>query len=225
LIATVVGTSLAIVGFITWRREHVAKRRAELAEETLARIYEAKEAIEYIRAYYCLPHELSARKAEGAETPEQKAARDEANVIAVRYSKIVDVFTRLRAARYSFQACFGSEAAQPIEQLNLLVWKIRNAAGLWGKDRVMMLGTMTDSQRENCQRRIDKNEAIIFEGGGLGEDEVKKELGQIVSKIETICRPAIILRDNPQGFWASVAYLIQRLIESGREKIEESKKV
>ncbi|MGD0389668.1 MAG: hypothetical protein ABSC42_12010, partial [Tepidisphaeraceae bacterium] len=65
LIATVVGTSLAIVGFITWRREHVAKRRAELAEETLARIYEAKEAIEYIRAYYCLPHELSARKAEG----------------------------------------------------------------------------------------------------------------------------------------------------------------
>ena len=48
-LALIIAAVIAAFGINAWRREHVGKKRAELAEETLALFYEAQDVINAAR--------------------------------------------------------------------------------------------------------------------------------------------------------------------------------
>ncbi len=79
-ISVIFASLLAIYGIDSWRREFQGKRQIELAEETLALFYEAREAIMSIRSIGGYEGEGKSRQRKEGETPEQKAARDKAFV-------------------------------------------------------------------------------------------------------------------------------------------------
>ena len=75
------------VGINAWRREFVRKRRIELAEDILARFYEAQDAIREIRNPFSYGREGTTRKRSEHETPEESKLLDQAYVVFERYQK------------------------------------------------------------------------------------------------------------------------------------------
>lgn len=131
-VATIVAAGTAIYGVSAWRREHIGKRKAELAEETLANFYHATDAIKMMRSPGTYTDEGTSRKAPPGESAEERKAMDRAHVLLERYNSNADLFSRLRAARYRFIALFGRPAAKPFEDLNAVVLDLVLAAQMLG---------------------------------------------------------------------------------------------
>jgi hypothetical protein len=77
----------AVYGINAWRREFVGKKRIDLAEEVLARFYEASDVIRIIRSPLGYVGEGSTRQAGENESPEAKQILDRAYVVFERYEK------------------------------------------------------------------------------------------------------------------------------------------
>jgi hypothetical protein len=111
----------AIFGINAWRREFRGKRQIELAEETLALFYEARDAITHIRSPGAWATEGQTRKAGAEEIEEEKRLRDIAFVAVERYQKYQELFNKLHAMRYRFMAQFGAENGKPFDDLRAQV--------------------------------------------------------------------------------------------------------
>jgi len=207
-VATIVAAFVAIWGINSWRREHIGKRRAELAEEMLVRVLEARDAIKYIRNPV-IPHgKLFHREPTPGETPEQKDARDWKNAANVRWSQKAKVFSRLFASRHRFQALFGAEAAKPIEDIPIILLEISSAGGelLRLSEMPILSGEKLDKHNES----VERNRRIFLLGTGADPDPIEDKMAKIVEKIERTCKPAIMVRDKPNGIWAWVSSTIEK---------------
>lgn len=178
----------AIYGIDQWRREHRGKRQAELAEDTLTLFYEAQDTIHHIRSPFGYGGEGSSRKPGENETPEEKDAYDKAYVVFERFKTHIELFNKIHATRYRFMAQFGSDAAQPFDDLHKIVSEIqisaRRLGQLWAKQNRYF---RTQQQEENHFDRIQKYEAVFWEGSE-DEDPINPKLKKCVSEIEKTCR-------------------------------------
>jgi hypothetical protein len=158
--------------------------KIELAEEVLALFYEVRDVISAVRSPLGFASEGSTRKPQGEETPAQKEARDSAFVVFERFHNRQEVFNKLYSKRYQFMTRFGTDKAEPFENLRGIETKIivsaRALARIWER--------RTDDEESN-KRRL-KHEAVIWEESE--DDEINTSLKKVISDIEAICKPIIM---------------------------------
>ena len=79
-LSAIVAMWTAIYGINSWRREHIGRKRSDTAEEALALMYEAADAIEHIRHPISFDNEHEELERRENESDEQWQARNNANV-------------------------------------------------------------------------------------------------------------------------------------------------
>jgi argonaute-like protein implicated in RNA metabolism and viral defense len=188
-VSAVVALWVAIYGIDSWRREHRGKRQVELAEDVLALFYEARDAIMYMRHPFVRSSEVEDIKQTEDESEQQWEARKNASVVFKRYNDRQELFSRIHSLRYRFMAQIGHREAEPFDELRKIVNEIlfaaRSLARLWPKNYFS-----TDQQREEHYARIEKYEAVFWEGLE-SEDQISKRLAKTVVDMERYCRDVI----------------------------------
>jgi hypothetical protein len=179
-VAVIIASGVAIYGITAWRVEFVGKRKLELAEEVLVLFYQAKDAIDSIRSPWGFVGEGTTRKAQLDEDPRYKEAFDRAYVLIERYEKHAELFARIHALRYRFMAWFGKDSLSPFYALDKVVHELVVAA------RLKMSMAMEEKKDRAEWLRIER---LYYAGGE--DDPIPPRLNEIVSQIESICRPNI----------------------------------
>lgn len=187
IVAAVVG----IFGINAWRREHVGKRRIELAEEVMALFYEARDAIADVRNPLSLQAEGESRPASGRETEGDKLARDRAYIPIKRLQERSQLFSRIFAVQYRFMAMFGQEAGQPFLDLDTVIREIRVASGCLGDYLAERAVAANREERQRLAEDIRRAEGVVSASFADGADEIAQRMSGIVNQVEGTCRPVI----------------------------------
>jgi hypothetical protein len=187
----VLASIFAIYGIDAWRREHVGKRRIELAEEVLALFYQARDAIESIRSPFGFGGEGSSRKPDPNENPNHKEALDQAYVLIERYKRHTELFSRIHALRYRVMAQLGKEAAVPFTTLTQIVNELISTAHRKARVSTRPEWSMRTEQAEEQHRRdLEEIDNIYYGVGGDG-DPIEPQVLEAVTEIERTCRAII----------------------------------
>ncbi len=197
-LSLLIGIWVAIYGIDSWRREHKGKREIELAEDTLALFYEARDVIKYMRHPFSFPGECSDIDKLPEETEDQWRARQNATVAFKRYNERKDLFNRTYAMRYRFMAQVGTVQAQPFEDLNKIVHEVlvaaRMLAQLWPRTHFR-----TEDQYEQHQKQVERNQAVLWEGIA-SEDPINPRLDGIIETMEKTCQKIITGKGTLHAF-------------------------
>jgi len=188
----IIVSGAAIYGVCTWRREFVGKRNIELAEETLALFYQAKDVIAAIRSPFGFAGEGTTRKPMENETPEQKKVRDQAYTVFERYNQHKDLFSRLYTIRYRFTVQFGKYKALPFEEIHRIVTEIFVSAQMLGVEWAKRVDYLGPERQERHFDFIKQQEEIFWDHGP--ETELNKRLDKAVTTMEKTCRKIIMLK-------------------------------
>jgi len=189
---------VAIYGIESWRREYKGKRQIELAEETLALFYEAKDVIAYIRNIFSYSGETEDIARGENETEKRYEARKQASIVFKRYNANQELFNKIHAMRYRFMAQIGKEQAEPFEELRKIVNEIfvsaRMLSQLWSRHH------FRSQEHENKHyKSIERHEAIFYEGIEE-EDPIIPRLNKLVGEIEITCKAIISGKGTLHGF-------------------------
>jgi hypothetical protein len=103
-----------IAGIDAWKREFIGKRRIELAEQRLAKFFEFKDAIAYIRNPFSNSEEGKSRQRSDSELRDDAQLLDRGYVVVERYSKKENVFAEFNALKYRCMAGFPTAEAESI---------------------------------------------------------------------------------------------------------------
>jgi hypothetical protein len=207
-LATIIAAIVAVIGISAWKREHIGKRKAELAEEILILFYQAEDAIGHVRSPVSWAGEGD-RGSTSVETSQEKELRDRANVVFVRLRQHTDLFSKMRASKYRLMALFGREAAKPFDDFDIVLRRIKVAARMLSHIWLRQGRPMPQAEFQKHLAEMEQYEKIFWE---MSEpDEIREELARIIIAIEATCKPAI-LRNQLSG--------IKGIIETGRKAIE-----
>jgi len=97
-----------ISGIGAWKREFIGKRQIELAEQVLAKFFEVRDAIAFIRNPFSSLSEGSTRERSESESKEQANLLDRGYIVVERYAKKESVVAELNTLKYRFMASFGA---------------------------------------------------------------------------------------------------------------------
>lgn len=193
-VSAVIVSCVAVYGINVWRREHVGRRRIDLAEEVLALSYEVTDAISAARIGIFHMDEGSTRKAYEDETSLEKEARDEAYIVIERLQRRNDLFAKFRSLRYRFKAQNGQESAQPFEDLLAIRSQLMTSClRLWRpllQDTNAYAKKVTPEALKKLHEKIDKERHILY-GNVLEVDTIAENLERIITDIEKTCRDII----------------------------------
>jgi len=190
LLVSLLGIWVVLYGIQSWKREHIGKRKIELAEDSLALFYEALDAIKHIRHPASWAGEELELERGGRETDVQFDARKKASVVFYRYNHYQELFGRIHASRYRFMAQFGKDEASPFDNLrnvvNEIVLSARQLSRLWAQEHFS-----TEAQRrQEHQTRVDRHEAVFWDS--LEDDDpINPRLDDIITSIESTCNTVI----------------------------------
>lgn len=206
-LSILLATLVAAYGFDSWRREHIGKRRIELAEEALALFYEARDAIAQIRNPGSFSDETKELSRGDHESEEEFQARKNASIVFVRYNSHKELFGKLYAMRYRFMAQMGPGSAKPFDDLQSVVSQIflaaRMLARLWSRTYHPSPEAVTKYQED-----VEKYEAVFWAGMSEG-DKITQAIDAAIADLEKTCRTVI----EGQG---SLYALINKQVRRGR---------
>ena len=192
-----IGIWVAIYGIDSWRREHIGKRRIELAEETLALFYEAVEAIKYMRSPASFASETEHVTKQESEDESDYRARKNASIVFKRYQDNKELISKIRSTRYRFMSQMGIEATKPFDDIHGIVSDIQFSANmlarLWARGRY---GHKADDEKQD--KLIQKHEAIFWSGFG-DQDPIDPRLASAIKDIENTCRGIIVGKSTLHG--------------------------
>ncbi len=197
-ISAIITLWVAIYGIDSWRREHIGRKRSDTAEETLALMYEAADAIEHIRhpASSGTEHDKIDRGENESES--QWRARQNANVAFVRYNQHQELFNRLHAMRYRFMAQFSKGEAKPLIEIRKVVDEVLTSANilsrLWPRDHFR-----TNEQWQGHLEQIEKYEAKFWSMLS-DEDELANRVKAAVTEMEDTAKNEITGPGTPHSF-------------------------
>lgn len=187
-IIAVAAIILAARGVRNWSRERRDLRRAELAEQSLAVAYRARDAISSVRSPFGHSGEGSSRKREPGETPEQQERRDSAFAPVERLSHIHSLFEELQSIKYNVTAAFGVAAAEPLNEF----LKVRNEIISAARMRYTLHDRPPVRITPELQDLENRYEAVIWQ---LSEtDEIASRLNAAVDQLEHKFRPYVEAR-------------------------------
>jgi hypothetical protein len=188
-LSAIIALWVAIYGIDSWRREHIGKKRADTAEEALALIYEAFDAIEQIRHPVSFGDEHGDIERGEREPDEKWQARKNANVVFVRYNKHQELFNKLHAMRYRFMAQFGAENVEPLLEVRKVTNEVLSAANtlsrLWPRSHFI-----TDEQWDKHLELVEKYEAKFWSTFS-DEDELANRVKLAIKSMEAIAKSEI----------------------------------
>jgi hypothetical protein len=196
---SILGTALVVIyGITSWRWESKAKKKRELAEETLTLFYEAEDALKIIRYPGSYGIQGSTRKPSLNENLRQKEARDTAYILVDRYLKFKKLFNRIHSMRHRFAVQFGKQSAEPFDELHKLVRNILSSAmrlaEIWAKDE----DDIPQEEREKYYYRRERYESIFWEGSE--DDDVNKIFKSIITRMENTCSFTIPFKVRAYSF-------------------------
>lgn len=179
---------IGLRGLEKWRSETLGKRKAEIAEATLAKVYEMEEILRLARSPWVLPHEMAKKEGLPDEIATDSHYAPEARLIAYQ-----EFFGRFRSQKYAFAAVFGREAAKPLDEL----WRVRMEIN-WAVDDLLRNKEMA---RGNAEDRAFWREwyDTAFRPPDSKNDALGMLISEHVSAIEGTCRPAIEARVTLKG--------------------------
>ncbi|WP_020674491.1 hypothetical protein [Geopsychrobacter electrodiphilus] len=188
-ISILIGIWVAISGINAWRKEHMEKRKIELAEDTLASFYEASDAITYLRHPFSYPSEKEEIEQGPKESKASWEARKNANVVFYRYKQYQELFNKIHALRYRFMAQIGRDEAKPFEDLRQITNEIMNSARhlsrWWATEHFI-----TAEKRAAHQKRVEEQEAIFW-ANSVEEDPINPRVETVIKEMESICKSVI----------------------------------
>jgi hypothetical protein len=192
-IAIIIAAISVALGVNAWRREHVGRRRIELAEDVLSYFYEAQDIIKYIRSPLAYAGEGRSRKADPNETEGEKKIYDSAYVVIERYENKKEVFNKLKTLQYRFKVYFGTEKVKPFHDLRNVLSELLSSARmlsrLWLEEQ-RKRGTSDEKRFEELREQIAKYEAIFWEGPEE-EDPIEPRVTELIREIENTCKSFI----------------------------------
>ena len=200
-VSVILAACFAIHGFESWRREHIGKRRIELAEEVLALFYQIRDAIADIRSSTGFGGEGSSRVPRDGERPEDKEALDSAFVLIERYRKHSELFARVRALRYRVMAQLGVDAAAPFEVIDTLVAKLILSA-----HQLARMTTRSYWERINPEEEKKRHQQLMevyktYYSTGDEDDPISPQVESTIAAIEKTCRALIESRGTLYSFF------------------------
>jgi hypothetical protein len=197
-VAAIIASAVAIYGINSWRREHTGKRRIELAEDTLAFFYEAKDAISHMRSPLSWSYETEGIERSEKESDASWDARKSASVLLKRYNDHQELFNKLHAMRYRFMAQVGKKEAEPFEELRKITIELtssaRTLARLWARNHFL-----NEQEQEKHYEKVQKYEAIFWECSDE-DDPINLRLDALIDKMEKTCKAIISGKDTLYGF-------------------------
>ena len=197
-ISVVIGLWVVFYKIAAWQIEHRGRRNIELAEETLALFYEAKDVIEWIRHPLAFGDEIDSVKKEENESKEEFEARKKVNFIFVRFNNNKELFSKIHSLRYRFMAQIGKEKAMPFTALDGLIKEIISAARL-----LTILWTEKNPPDEESRKihynQIKLNQGIIWDSFAK-QDPINVKMEAIIVSIETVCQEVIMAKGTLHGF-------------------------
>ncbi len=116
-VAVCFGAWIAWRGLRTWRLEQIERRQCELAEESLALMYEAKEMFEHVRSPLVLESEGSSLAHEVDSSSASGRTSNIAFAPAERLNSYQNLFERVSAIRPRLRAIFGGKAESPLTEI------------------------------------------------------------------------------------------------------------
>jgi hypothetical protein len=180
--AAVVGAFVGWSGLEKWQAESLGKRQAEIAEATLAVVYEMEEILRQARSALVLPHEMT--KKEGVP---DNIATDPNFAPEARLLEHQEFFGRFRAQRFAFAALFGRDAGKLLDDL----WRCRLEIN-WAVDFLLRNKDMQNADHDYASLyRKHKNTAFLYSSA---DDNFGQRISECIEKIEDSCRPAIEAR-------------------------------
>ena len=188
-ITVIIGICIAVYNVNSWRREHIGKRKIELAEDTLTLFYKAVDVIHYLRSPGSFASETEDIKQMNGESENVYQARKNAGVLLKRYNEHQELFSRIHAMRYRFMVQIGKEEAKSFDELRKitieLISSARRLSRLWARSHFR-----TEEQRNKHQQDVEKYESVFWEG--LPEnDPINPRVTKVLLDIERICHKII----------------------------------
>jgi hypothetical protein len=170
-------------GLEKWRSETLGKRQAEIAEATLAHVYEMEEILRSARGPFVAAHEMAKKEGIADEIATNANFAPEARLLGHQ-----DFFGRFRSQKYVFAAVFGREAAEPVDGL----WRCRMEIN-WAVDDLIRNKKILEVDAEH-RAILKEQRAIAFRPSKREDDALGKRISEHVTNIEKTCRPAIEAR-------------------------------
>jgi hypothetical protein len=187
---SVLAASWAIIaGIDAWKREFIGKRRIELAEETLAKFFEVRDAIQFIRSAYIGNNEGSTRQRSATETDDQAETLNRGYVVVERYQKRERSFEEFNVLKYKFMASFGAQHEEIFTETTKTVGSIFSAATMlahhyWDRRHGALAGEAYQRHIQEAQRF----ENIIW-NSGEDSDQIRVKLAAVQTKLEAATKP------------------------------------
>ena len=187
-IAVIIASLTAVYGIISWRKEHIGRRKIDLAEEVLSSVYEIKDVIRSIRSPFGFVGEGKTRKRGQHETSEQSEILDNAYVVYERYNKNIEVFNSFYRLKYRFKANFGLKAEEPFLIVRKIIAHIFAASNMLSSVYWKNQGRkqMSEAEFQRHLEGMEKNEAIFWEMND--DDEINTKISEAIEICEEICK-------------------------------------
>ena len=179
-----------ISGIGAWKREFIGKRRIELAEQTLAKFYEIRDAISFIRNPFSHKDEGSSRLRSDRETSEQTEWLNRGYIVVERYALKEDIFAEFNSLKYRFMSSFGSQTGE------IFVATSRASNSIFVSARILAIhywqregrGSMGLDESHRHLEEMNKHESILWDAGDEN-DEILTELAKIQAQLEAVVMP------------------------------------
>ncbi len=193
--ATIGATLVAVWGILAWRREHIGKRRIDLAEEVLSLVYESKDFYDAVRSPIGREGEGSSRQKSPDETEAETMALNQAFIQIERCNNRPDLFAKLRSLRYRFMVLNGRDAGKLLEELSnvrhkiskpyrKLLRRIKYLRGKYSPERDPV--EYENGLKQICEEIGRETDGFDDETSDA-EDVVLIRVDKIVADIEEIC--------------------------------------
>ncbi len=179
-----------ISGIGAWKREFIGKRQIELAEQVLAKFFEIRDAVAFIRNPFSQSSEGSTRRRADHETPEQAQLLDRGYIVVERYAKKESAFVEFSTLKYRFMASFGPSTEAIFSETNSVLNSIFISAQMLATYYWQRQGRVKMEQDE-FQRHLDemhKHEGVFWDIG-TETDEVRTKFNAIQAKLEAAVKP------------------------------------
>ena len=179
-----------IAGIGAWKREFIGKRQIELAEQVLAKFFEIRDALTYIRNPFMQKDEGETRKRGANETPDQTRLLDLGYVVIERYAKKETVFAEFNTLKYRFMASFGIKTEDIFVETNKTANSIFTSARMlathyWPRQGRVQMEADESQKHLNEMHRHEG----IFSDSGAEDDEIRAKLDAIQTKLDAAVKP------------------------------------
>lgn len=187
----VISACWAIVsGVGAWKREFIGKRQIELAEQLLAKFFEVKDAIAFIRNPFSSLDEGKSRERASTELPQESVLLDRGYIVVERYQKKQVVFAEFNTLKYRCMATFGADTELAFVETNKALNSIFISARMLATHYWQRQGRVP-MEADEFQRHLNemhRHEGIFWDAGAE-PDEIREQLRAIQTSLEAITAP------------------------------------